>query len=184
MADHHSRRSRQTKKPLSEIEAATEEIRQCGLMSIQEHVRKIMTIGDLSKGERDELVISANKAINDTIMSVGFQLLQLREKYKRKTASTGRTGNSEKATSWHAKAKELRDALWIGRPDFIGNARATAETIHADLKAFCLNLKKDSQSPALKGQKRVKTVHKLAPPPQPGTVAKYLSSLEKAKGCA
>jgi hypothetical protein len=161
MADRPNRRSRRIKKPLSEIEAATEAIRQRGLVSQEEFFRTIMTIGSLSQGERELLFNSANKAIAGTMETLLFQVLWLREKHKRKNADTARTGNSAKAMRWHSKAKELADALWREKPNFFGYAGNSAQKIHSDLKAFCLKLE-------------VKA-------PKPGTVAKYLSSLEDSK---
>jgi hypothetical protein len=162
MADRPNRRSRRIKKPLSEIEAATEAIRQRGLVSQRDLFRTIMTIGSLSQGEREVLLLAANKAIGGMIDTLGFQALLLLNKRRRKNADTARIGNSAKAMRWQSKAKELADALRRERPDFLGNADKSAQEIHSDLTAFCLKFEVAA--------------------PKPGTVAKYLSSLEGSKG--
>jgi hypothetical protein len=162
MADRPNRRSRRIKKPLPEIEAATEAIRQRGLVSTQDLFRTIMTIGSLSQGEREVLLLAANKAIGGTIETLGFKTLLLLHERRRKNAETARTGKSEKVVRWHSKAKELANALWRNNPNRLGHTSGSAEEIHYELAAFCEEIKVSS--------------------PRPGTVAKYLSSLEGSKG--
>jgi len=150
-------RSRQRRTPIPEAERATEAIIQQGHAAQRELFTMIMTIGNLSKDERDMLFLAANKALAETVTSFGSQTFLLREKYKQKNTSAARTGNRVKATAWHDKARRLATDLWEKRSDFRRNASSTAAEIHDDLKKLCSGV-------GLKA-------------PVAGTLAKYLSSL-------
>lgn len=149
-------RRRRRRKPIAEIEAGTEAIVSKGRGARGELSKLIMTIGNLSVTERQQLLLAANKALAQTIESVGFQALLLKTQWSDAGAKTARRGNSRSAAAWHTVAWDLADLLWRDRPVFFDNADKTAKEIYDDFDKACQEL-------------GIKT-------PQPGTVAKFLAA--------
>lgn len=150
------------KKPLAEIDAAIEALRVRAFAAQQELYRLILTVGSLSKDERDTLFIAANKAIVETMTWNGFQLLELRKKFERANAQQARGGKAQKACAWHEEAEKLAAALWEKRTDFRHNAEKTAQEIHPELVKACRELGLTA--------------------PKAGTVAKFIAAKMKTAG--
>jgi hypothetical protein len=134
------RRRRPAKKPLKEIESGTQTVTAKATAAKQELLSMIMSIGSLSKEEREALLIAANKALAETMCDTGFHLRFLNEKQARAGAEIARVGNAEKAAKWNDEAKRLVADLWKNRPNFKGNLDSTAKEIDGDLQQACKDL--------------------------------------------
>jgi hypothetical protein len=149
------------KKPLSEIQTGTENLRQAHLSSFQNLLSLIFSVQYISDDDRCKLLNAAIKLNADAVHYTGLATRFIIEQKGRKKAEHSRAGNTTRAAKWHEQASKLAKELWAREPLIRSNAFSTANGIHGDLKKFCDACGRRT--------------------PKAGTVAKYLSKLDCTK---
>ncbi|PPD24998.1 MAG: hypothetical protein CTY30_00835 [Methylocystis sp.] len=109
LAVTHKKRRQRAKKPLPEIEQATDALAQQGRAARNEHMQLIASIPSLTDDERKALLLSASNAFTATIVGIGFSTRLVDDQFRHRRAEHARRPISEKTTAWQAIAERLAE---------------------------------------------------------------------------